>query len=296
MVGAALATCPPGEWISVDTLFAAMRRGNMSPSIARNDMALWKLYLVDAQYGSLGYAGFGDWAILEGRYTLAVLFEYAATLGLIDVDYVHPAGARDDFRRNWGAEEMDALSRYDGLLAIRLTALGAYVVGLENAYRPATVPEGSDRPLAVLPGLEVVATTEIPTAERLILAAYTRQTGDHLWTVSASSLLSAIDIGRDLREFTSFLAERTQNELPAELTALIADVQQRAGQLIDLGHARVIECADPTTAKRIAHDRTLRALCRLIGTRHLLVPSHHEAKFRKALIELGYATAGRSVS
>jgi hypothetical protein len=33
---------------------------------------------------SLGYSGFADWPILEGRYTLAVLFEYAATLGLID--------------------------------------------------------------------------------------------------------------------------------------------------------------------------------------------------------------------
>jgi hypothetical protein len=31
--------------------------------------------------------------LLEGRYTLAVLFEYAGTLGLIDLDYIHPAGA-----------------------------------------------------------------------------------------------------------------------------------------------------------------------------------------------------------
>jgi hypothetical protein len=28
-----------------------------------------------------------------------VLFEYAATLGLLDVDYVYPAHARDDFRQ-----------------------------------------------------------------------------------------------------------------------------------------------------------------------------------------------------
>jgi hypothetical protein len=100
MVAAALASCPADEWISVDALFATMRRGNMSPTIARNEMALWKLYLLDAHYGSLGYDGFHRWEILEGRYTLAVLFEYAGTLGLLDLDYIHPHGARDDFQEN----------------------------------------------------------------------------------------------------------------------------------------------------------------------------------------------------
>ncbi|MGH3973042.1 MAG: helicase-associated domain-containing protein, partial [Pseudonocardiaceae bacterium] len=75
MVATALAGCPPDEWVSVDALFTTMRRGGMSPTIARSAMALWKLYLVDARYGSLGYDGFHAWEILEGRYTLAVLFE-----------------------------------------------------------------------------------------------------------------------------------------------------------------------------------------------------------------------------
>jgi hypothetical protein len=79
-----------------------MRRGNMSPTIVRNEMALWKLYLVDAHYGSLGYDGFHRWEILEGRYTLAVLFEYAGTLGLLDLDYVPPL-ARETTSRTTGA-------------------------------------------------------------------------------------------------------------------------------------------------------------------------------------------------
>ncbi|MGH3674919.1 MAG: hypothetical protein ACRDU5_04125, partial [Mycobacterium sp.] len=49
-----------------------------------------------------------------------MLFEYAATLGLIDVTYTDPADARDDFRDNWGADDLDYLSRYDGLRAIRI--------------------------------------------------------------------------------------------------------------------------------------------------------------------------------
>ncbi|MGO1317170.1 MAG: hypothetical protein ACTMIR_09065 [Cellulomonadaceae bacterium] len=134
VVGAALARCEPGEWVTIDALFRTMQRAGLHPTITRSDRAVWKLYLLDPQYGSLGYAGFHDWALLEGRYTLAVLFEYAGTLGLIDLDYVDPHGARDDFRENWGADELEALSRYDGLQAIRLTPLGAYAVGLTESH------------------------------------------------------------------------------------------------------------------------------------------------------------------
>ena len=49
-------------------------------------------YLGDAQYGIMGYDGYYRWEMLEGRYILAVLFEYAGTLGLFDLDYIHPQG------------------------------------------------------------------------------------------------------------------------------------------------------------------------------------------------------------
>jgi hypothetical protein len=79
--------------------------------VARNDSSIWHLYIAEPRYGSLGYLGFHDWPLLEGRYTLCVLFDYAATLGLIDVTYTDPAGALDDFRGNWGSDDLDYLSR-----------------------------------------------------------------------------------------------------------------------------------------------------------------------------------------
>ncbi|HET9254402.1 MAG TPA: helicase-associated domain-containing protein [Pseudonocardiaceae bacterium] len=291
MVAAALASCPPDEWISVDVLFTTMRQGGMSPAIARNEMALWKLYLVDAHYGSLGYDGFHRWEILEGRYTLAVLFEYAATLGLVDIDYVHPAGARDDFQGNWGGDDLDALSRYDGLRALRLTGLGRYALGLVDSYQPPAADKGAEG-LKVLPNLDVVATGALSTGDQLLLSAYAEHTADRVWTISAASLLSAITTGRDLTDFTSFLAQRADHELPGSLGTLISDVTRRAAQLTDLGHARVIECADRALAALITHDRVLRALCQPIGERHLAVPLDQELKFRTALLKLGYALPG----
>ncbi len=293
LVDEALTGCPLGEWIDVDNLFRTMRHGYMSPAIARNEMALWKLYLIDPQYGSLGYNGYHNWTILEGRYTLAVLFEYAGTLGLVDLDYIHPAGAREDFRNNWGSDDLDALSRYDGLRSIRLNALGAYVLGLTDTYQTVD-PDATAAPsLKVLPNLDIVATGDIAAADRLFLTAYAKQTADRVWTVSTTSLLSAIDSGRHLSEFTTFLTERTGRELAGALRTLISDVGRRAGQLADLGHARLIECADPATAALIAGDRSLRPLCRPIGNKHLAVPLDHELKFRNALLKLGYVVPGQ---
>ena len=296
MVAKALATCPVGEWVDVDILFTTMRRGNMSPTIVRNDMALWKLYLVDPQYGSLGYDGFHGWDLLEGRYTLAVLFEYAGTLGLVDLDYVYPEDARDDFTGNWGADDLAALSRYDGLRAVRLTALGAYALGLTGTYEPPAASADGIRSLKVLPNLDVVATGDISAADGLLLSAYAKQTADRVWAVSATSLLAALDTGRALEEFTTFLTQRAEHELPSTLSTLIGDVTRRAARLVDLGTARVIECADPATAALITHDRRLRTLCRPLGDRHIAVPHDQELKFRKALLALGYVMPGRSTT
>ena len=295
MVARALNRCPVGEWLDVDKLFMTMRRGRMSPTIARGERALWKLYLEDPEHGSLGYDGFHKWELLQGRYTLAVLFEYAGTLGLIDLDYIDPVGARDDFQDNWGGEELGALSRYDGLLAIRLNALGAYVAGQTDTYQPSTANTPRVQ-LKVLPNLDIVATGTLPAADRLMLSAFAEQSGDHVWTVSAASLLAGLDAGRDLAEFSAFLTERAEHELPSTLTSLVDDVRRRAGQLTDLGQARLIACADAAVATLIARDRNLRSLCRPIGDRHLAIAADQDLKFRKALLKLGYTLANPPAS
>ncbi|WP_406045812.1 helicase-associated domain-containing protein [Micromonospora sp. NBC_00898] len=290
-VATALAACRCDEWIAVDDLFAAMRRRReTSPTVARSERGLWKLYLVDPQYGSLGYSGFADWPILEGRYTLAVLFEYAATLGLIDIEYTDPVGARTDYHGNWGADDLDYLSRYDGLLAIRLNPLGAYALGVTGDYQsPASTTE-PERTLKVLPTLDIVAVGDPTAADRLVLDAHTEHTSDRVWTVRADTLLAAAETGRPLGQFVTFLTDRAMHDLPAALAVLVDDVTTRATRISDRGLVRLVECADAPLATLVARDPKLRTLCTLVGDRHLTVPVEHETQFRRALRALGYTT------
>ena len=123
-----LAAVEPGIWIDVDTLFAILEAPPAPLAVATSPLTQWRLYLIDSYYGSLGSAGWRAWNVLEGRYALCVLFEYVATLGVIDVAYTGPRGARDDYRELWGADRYDSLSRYDGLAAVRVNDLGAAIL------------------------------------------------------------------------------------------------------------------------------------------------------------------------
>jgi hypothetical protein len=130
-----LAALEPGVWIEVDAFFPVLRVQPAPLAVARSPLARWGLYLIDPSRGSLGRAGWKAWNVLEGRYVLCLLFEYAATLGVIDIAYTGPRGARDDYRGLWGADRFDSLSRYDGLAAVRVNELGAVIL-----HEPAALP------------------------------------------------------------------------------------------------------------------------------------------------------------
>ena len=134
-VAAGLGAAEPGVWTDVDLLLGILATQPRPLVVARSLMALWRLYLIDSYHGTLGHAGRQAWDLVEGRYALCVLFEYAATIGLIDVAYADPRGARDDFRGVWGGDRYACLSRYDGLVAVRVNELGAAIL-----HDPAALP------------------------------------------------------------------------------------------------------------------------------------------------------------
>ena len=236
------------------------------------------------QYGSLGYAGFHEWTLLEGRYTLAVLFEYAATLGLIDIAYTDPAGAREDFRDNWGTDELDYLSRYDGMRAFRINALGSYVLGLADQPPPAAAP--ATPPIKVLPNHDIVALGELPLGDRMTLSAFADLTAERVWRLSEASMLAGIANGRHIDDLLHVLDHASDQGLPATVITLIEDVRARCAALTDQGMVRLVECRDAATAMLIARDRRTGPLCALIGERHLAVGAEQEFAFRAALAHL----------
>jgi len=140
VVAGALRALEPGAWADTDLIWSVLRTERTRLVLARSLPALWRLHIGDAYHGSLGHAGAKAWEAVEGRYALCVLFEYIATLGLADVRYTGAAGARDDYRFLWGTDGYSTLSRYDGLLAVRVNEFGAAILHDPDAVRALTLP------------------------------------------------------------------------------------------------------------------------------------------------------------
>jgi hypothetical protein len=280
-----LAECPIGRWIEVEEFFRYLRAAGHGFAVTEDPLML---YIGEYQYGNLGYLESRAWTALQARYALCFLFEYVATLGLIDVAYVPPAGIRPDFRKFWGTSDSRYLSRYDGLLYFRLNPLGVYCLDVVNEYAPKT-PEAK-RVFHVLPNREVAATGEpLSPADRLMLGTYLLEVSERLFRFESTKILQALEKGHSLEDLKSFLAARSLEPLPDAVSRWLDEHQERFGALRDRGRARLIECADGSLALLIANDSRLKNLCLPAGERHLVVPAASESAFRRLLRELGYA-------
>ena len=246
----------------------------------------WRLYLADPNYGSLGYDRNHGWNILQDRYLLCLLFEYAATLGLIDVAYTHPAGARPDFSHIWGADDLHYLSRYDGLAYFRLTPLGAYCLEMTPDYEPAAAARRT--PVSVLPSLLVRTSAPLTTEERLVLETFANEEADGVWRLARDKTLTAIESGHKAEDLRAFLAARDEQPLPELVDGFLRNAERGAHALKTSGTALLFECADEDVAARLVVDERTSKLCLRAGKKHLVVRTKALTAFRKAARELGF--------
>jgi hypothetical protein len=279
-----LEVCPPDKWIAIDELFRVLKAQSDDFTMTRDP---WKLYICELQYGHFGHDAGYAWEMLQGRFVLAFLFEYAATLGLLDVAYLPPAGVRSDYRRHWGVDDFSCLSRYDGLLYVRINALGAWCLGRAEHYEAAAIP--LELLFQVLANLDVVAPGQPPSpADVLFLERFAARTSESVWRLEAGKILEAVEKGMTVADLREFLEAKSQPPLPHTVDVFLNDLAHKAGQLADLGAARLIACAEPHVAQVLANDRRLRKLCQLAGDRQLVFQATDEPAVRRALRELGY--------
>jgi Helicase conserved C-terminal domain len=280
----ALAECPTEVWVAIDELFRFVRAADHAFLVTRDP---WTLYISEASYGSLGYAAKHEWEVLQGRYVMAFLFEYAATMGLLDVAYISPVHARSDYRDRWGTDDLSYLSRYDGLRYVRINPLGAWCLGKSESYTPR--PIAAEPALKVLPNRDVVVTGRpLAPGDVLYLERFAQRTSDAVWRLSEARCLSAAEDGLSLAGLEEFLRAQSGETLPQPVAVFLSDIRERAGRLRDLGAARLIECRDPELALLLANDRRLRPLCQIAGDRCLVFRAADEPAVRRALRELGY--------
>lgn len=289
-----LRACPVDRWIDLSEFFRYMRAESQSPVIERNTPSALSIGPY-AEY-AWEYSQASYWNIVIGSYLRAVLWEYAATLGLIDIAYTRPEDMPLDVGNSYLLDELDYVSRYDGLLGFRVTRLGAYVLGLTSSYEPPAAADRSVPSLKVLPNLDVVITDaqRATLQDRIFLERISSAQSQDVYRLSREQILEAAEQGIDLAQIGAFLADRSgvaEAALPHTVQVFLSDVARRVGILSESGRMLLFESTDPYILAELANKPELRSIVRLAtidGQTVLLVPEERETAVRRQFRKLGY--------
>ena len=279
-----LALLPVGAWVHIDELFRYLRASGHNFEIAHD---VWRLYVGGSpDWGSMGRSHAFTWELLQGRYVMVFLMEYAATLGLLDLAYTTPDNARpEELFDLYGMAAHDSFSPYDGLTFVRLNPLGAYCLGLTDRYQPAASALAA---ALSANGQEVRPMQPLPSSTELYLDRIAERTPDG-WTMSLDSLQRAATEGLLPQDVRTFLSQETGAPLAYSTEMFLREVEQWLGRCRDAGTARILWLA-PADLKRVQQERKLAGLF-LVAGEHLIIPEQHEATVLKALRKLGYWVA-----
>lgn len=282
MINNLLEDLQPGQWISIDELIRLLQtKSEYSFEMVNYS---WKLYFLDQHYGHLDYHD--TWPLLQLRYILIYLFEYCATLGLIDVAYQDPRGARyEDYSSCWGADDLEYLCHCDGLQYIRINDLGGFVMGHYNDYKA----QKNDDEIFIFDGTDLVIgdTVVIPPGLELYLEKIAERSEIDRWRLTISSLLTAIKGGEILAEIKQKLGASSTEEFSRELKKLFVEVEQRSTAFINVGQTILIECTQEARKKTLTNKK-LSSLCLPAGDKYLVARPGKELIFIKALESAGF--------
>jgi len=276
-----LSACPVGKWISIDNLLRYIRAGDYDIKICHD---YYRLYLAESGYGTLAYAQ-NPFEVLTGRYIMVYFFEYLATLGMIDIAYIPPYYARSDYRDLWGADDIQFLSRYDGLLYFRLNALGEYCLGLNHQYHYEQAE--TTHLFEINEQFELILIRNALPDEQQVLSLFAKETGNKQWELSELLTLEALEKGQNTQDFCDFLQQRHAQKLPVEVMDFFTEQNDKATAFSDGGRAQLIHSSS-RLIKFIVSEKTTKNLCQQVDSRTVLVVDKKEKEFRKALKKLGY--------
>ncbi|MES2199864.1 MAG: hypothetical protein V4489_06825 [Chlamydiota bacterium] len=283
MIAEALTQVTPGKWMLIDDFFRFIIALKLNFEIAKNP---WALYINDSHYGSLGYNHI-QWRHINGRFTLAFLLEYAATLGIIDVALTSPWGSVSDFSDFWGTDDLTCLSRYDGLKYIRLTKLGEWILIGQESYTEKLDPKVAQ--FQISPNFELtLLSKELLPTDKILIDRLCDQISDKVWILSKNKLLKLIELGASTKEIKDHIISLTSEKtLPNSIVHFLDDLENKGNPLVFKETCSLIECQDEITATLIAHNKDLKKFTFLLNDKRLVILKGHEEAFCKGVKKLG---------
>jgi hypothetical protein len=283
-----LQSLPVKTWFAVEPLLQYCLYRDLSLEIIDKSSAKRYLFFRKASPGRQDYYYDNKTYVTHGIYREALLLPFLkgvmfllATFGLVDITY--------DLPKNTVLQQTNKsyLSVFDGLRYIRLTPLGAYVLGVTDAYdvtieeETANVILDEKRLLMMLDGRDRL--------KGLILEKMADRISDTCYKVSYQSFLkdctSKQDIEKKIKLFHAHITAKPPQIWQEFLRDVLAKINPFSAQ-----PSMTVYKLEPNKelTDLVARDNMLKKYILKAEAYHIVIESKHLSKVKKRLEEFGY--------
>lgn len=278
-IARAMTSFPVGQWLEYAEACRLIEASPERWEVLESNRPVLRFF--DPEFGFIH-----DRTGLARQFLRAFFLESLTTLGVLDAGFVHPHYLWPELKDSLNGD-LPFCGRYDGLVYVRLNALGAYVLEFTDRYE--STVEASPKLFRVLPNLDVVlARGPLNPANRATLELLAAPKSEMVWTLEAERMLTHVDTGGAFQELRDFLEANAEDGLPAEVQVFLADLETKLGACRALSEAVMIEWTDEALARLIATNTGASKLCHHAGGNRLVVSVGNLAAFRRAVKRLGY--------
>lgn len=275
---------PPDKWVSAENLadFISCRLIDITPikSWALNNRLYYEMaYSVHNDYNEKRYIGssganlFINYPFIKGSIFLLAAF------GLMEIAYADI---------NTTKHGSTFYSGYDGLMYLKLTALGRYVFGFSKEYEPAQAQQKNKLHFDE-DSLMILAEGDISMLD-LMLANYAEKAGNNRYKITHTHFLKDCRNKNDIEKKISLFKKTISSTLPAfweqQFIAWRLNATKVEKNLSAVVFKIPAEARD--LQKLMAQDAVLKTLVLKAEQFNILVPSADLSKFKARMKELGY--------
>jgi hypothetical protein len=272
---------PINQWVSMQNVidFASLRNYDLNIASVY-EMCNYLNYEVDGKYGKekkaitkTNYKKFVNEPLLKGT------LMFWSCYGLLDIAYdtVDTSQIGTTY-----------YSVYDGIKAVRLTNLGAYILGLKQEYEAPTVKQSYNLIFST-DNLIILAEGETNITDNL-LVNYADKVSSNRYAVSNESFLKNVGSKKELKIKIDIFKQVISNQLPPNWKEFFSNLDQKVHPLTQVDEVMVfkIPTNDPELIKLLIQNQAIKKLLIKAEDYQIIVLKKDYPTLRTKLKTYGY--------
>ncbi|MEM6965684.1 MAG: hypothetical protein AAF573_13030 [Bacteroidota bacterium] len=276
---------PQDEWVSMENIELMIKYNFINIGLVSNYLAENRLYYEvmsewkGGKYKEKKYIQIKDYDDAITRPLLKGTFFLFAAFGLVDVAYDTP-----------DIEELSktAYSYHDGLKYVRLTSLGAHLLGRTSEYEMPS--EITDTKIKLSKdSLTIISDKNDPTAA-VILEPFTDKVTPNRFRTDFGIFLKSVANKEDLQAKINLFKQSVGQDLPENWNTFFKELEQKIDPIRKVSNVSIFKIPEdnPALINLIAKDDVFKKIVMKAEGYQVLVARRNLTKFKTRLQEYGY--------